>query len=134
MAAGGTARSTPARPRARPRPDPHDGAALRPAGRLPMIPGPSSGRTDEGDQRSTMTKVTAAIKTSCAGYVAGRNDGPGNGLGDGGERLHYWVFGGPWTYAEEPRGEATGEDAVWISEMLRKMGGARGGRGTQEAP
>jgi len=26
------------------------------------------------------------------------NDGPGRGLGDGGERLHYWVFGGRNTY------------------------------------
>ena len=49
-----------------------------------------------------MAKVTAAITTSVDGYVAGPNDGPGNGLGDGGERLHYWVFGGPWTSAEEP--------------------------------
>ena len=80
-----------------------------------------------------MTKVTAAITTSVDGYVAGRNDGPGNGLGDGGERLHYWVFGGPWTYAEEPRGEATGEDAAWISEMLAKMGAVVGGRATYEA-
>ena len=23
------------------------------------------------------------------------DDGPGKGLGEGGERLHYWVFGGP---------------------------------------
>ena len=80
-----------------------------------------------------MTKVTAAITTSVDGYVAGRNDGPGNGLGDGGERLHYWAFGGPWTYAEEPRGEATGEDAAWISEMLAKMGAVVGGRATYEA-
>jgi len=80
-----------------------------------------------------MTKVTAAITTSVDGYVAGPNDGPGNGLGDGGERLHYWVFGGPWTYAEEPRGEATGEDAAWLSETIAKMGAVVGGRSTYEA-
>jgi hypothetical protein len=37
--------------------------------------------------------------------MRGPDDGPGKGLGDGGERLHYWVFGGPWTYENEPQGE-----------------------------
>ena len=45
-----------------------------------------------------MTKVLAGITTSVDGYVAGPDDRPGRGLGVGGERLHYWVFGGPWTY------------------------------------
>jgi dihydrofolate reductase len=45
-----------------------------------------------------MTKVAASITTSLDGYIAGPNDGPGRGLGDGGERLHYWVFGGRNTY------------------------------------
>jgi dihydrofolate reductase len=80
-----------------------------------------------------MAKVTAAITTSVDGYVAGPNDGPGNGLGDGGERLHYWVFGGPWSYAEEPRGEASGEDADWLSQMVASMGAVVGGRSTYEA-
>ena len=53
-----------------------------------------------------MTQVNAGITTSLDGYIVGPNDGPGRGLGDGGERLHYWVFGGPWSYDEEPRGEA----------------------------
>ena len=80
-----------------------------------------------------MTKVTAAITISVDGYVAGPNDGPGNGLGDGGERLHYWVFGGPWTYDEEPRGEATGEDAAWLTETIGRAGAVVGGRTTYEA-
>jgi hypothetical protein len=36
-----------------------------------------------------MTKVRATITTSVDGYVTGPNDGPGCGLGEGGERLHY---------------------------------------------
>jgi dihydrofolate reductase len=80
-----------------------------------------------------MTKITAAITTSVDGYVAGPNDGPGNGLGDGGERLHYWVFGGPWSYDDEPRGEASGEDAAWLSQMVASMGAVVGGRSTYEA-
>ena len=47
----------------------------------------------------------AGITTSVDGFVAGPDDGPGVGLGQGGERLHYWVFGGPWTYDDEPEGE-----------------------------
>jgi dihydrofolate reductase len=80
-----------------------------------------------------MSNVTAAITTSLDGYVAGPNDGPGNGLGDGGERLHYWVFGGPWSYDEEPRGEAGGEDAEWLAEKIGQAGAIVGGRFTYEA-
>ncbi|CAI9401857.1 dihydrofolate reductase family protein [Nocardioides sp. T2.26MG-1] len=43
-------------------------------------------------------KVVAAITTSVDGYVTGPDDGPRQGLGIGGERLHYWVMGGPWSY------------------------------------
>ena len=50
-----------------------------------------------------MTKVLAGITTSVDGYITGPNDGPGKGLREGGERLHYWVFGGPWTYDAEPK-------------------------------
>ncbi len=31
---------------------------------------------------------------SLDGFIAGLNDGPGNPLGDGGERLHHWLFSG----------------------------------------
>ena len=80
-----------------------------------------------------MTKVLAGITTSVDGYVAGPDDGPGKGLGEGGERLHYWVFGGPWTYDSEPRGEATGEDAAWLAEAVTRIGAVVGGRSTYEA-
>ncbi|GHF46955.1 hypothetical protein GCM10017781_24290 [Deinococcus metalli] len=32
------------------------------------------------------------ITMSVDGFVTGPNDGPGNGLGDGGRALHEWVF------------------------------------------
>ncbi len=80
-----------------------------------------------------MTKVLAGITTSADGYVAGPDDGPGKGLGEGGERLHHWVFGGPWTYDEEPRGEATGEDAAWLADVLTRIGAVVAGRWTYEA-
>jgi dihydrofolate reductase len=80
-----------------------------------------------------MTKVVAAITTSVDGYITGPGDGPGKGLGERGERLHHWVFGGPWTYDEEPRGEAAGEDAAWLQEAMARLGAVVGGRWTYEA-
>ncbi len=80
-----------------------------------------------------MTKVTAGITMSVDGYIAGPDDGPEKGLGEGGERLHYWVFGGPWTYDSEARGEATGEDAAWLEQAISRLGAVVGGRWTYEA-
>lgn len=80
-----------------------------------------------------MTKVAAGITISLDGYIAGPNDGPGNGLGDGGERLHYWVFGGPWSYEEEPSGEATGVDKQFLDQGMARLGAVVGGRNTYEA-
>ncbi len=80
-----------------------------------------------------MPKVVAAITTSVDGYIAGPDDGPGKGLGEGGERLHYWVFGGAWRYADGPRGEASGEDAEWLAEVTARIGAVVGGRWTYEA-
>jgi dihydrofolate reductase len=80
-----------------------------------------------------MTKVLAAITTSVDGYIAGPEDGPGKGLGEGGERLHYWVFGGPWSYDEEALGEPAGEDAAWLEEAVSRVGAVVGGRWTYEA-
>ena len=80
-----------------------------------------------------MTKVLAAITTSVDGYITGPNDRPGKGLGEGGERLHYWVFGGPWTYDTQPKGEPAGEDAAWMAEAMGRVGAVVGGRATYEA-
>jgi dihydrofolate reductase len=80
-----------------------------------------------------MTEIAAGITVSVDGYIAGPNDGPARGLGDGGERLHYWVFGGPWTYDSPGRGEATGEDKAVLEEEGAKAGAVIAGRGTYEA-
>lgn len=39
-----------------------------------------------------MGKVIVDITMSLDGFVTGPNDGPGNGLGDGGRILHEWAF------------------------------------------
>jgi dihydrofolate reductase len=80
-----------------------------------------------------MGKVIANITMSVDGYVTGPGDGPGCGLGVGGERLHYWVFGGPWTYDEEPSGQPSGEDAAWLESTLSRVGAVVGGRHTYES-
>jgi dihydrofolate reductase len=79
-----------------------------------------------------MTKVLAGITISVDGYVAGPDDGPGKGLGEGGERLHYWIFG-PWTYENEPEGGPTGEGAAWLERMRSRIGAVVSGRFTYEA-
>lgn len=80
-----------------------------------------------------MGKVAAGITVSVDGYIAGPDDGPGRGLGVGGERLHNWVFGGPWTYDAPGRGEATGVDKEWLGEVLGANGAVVTGRNTYEA-
>ena len=80
-----------------------------------------------------MTKMLAGITTSLDGYVTGPNDGPERGLGDGGERLHYWVFGGPWTYDEPAHGEPTGADKEYLDAAFERAGAVIGGRGTYHA-
>jgi dihydrofolate reductase len=80
-----------------------------------------------------MSKVVAGITTSVDGYITGPGDGPGCGLGAGGERLHYWVFGGPWSYESPGRGEAAGEDKAWLEETIAANGAVIAGRGTYEA-
>ena len=80
-----------------------------------------------------MTTVAAAITISLDGYITGPNDGPGRGLGDGGERLHYWVFGGPWRYEADPSGEATGADKEYLDGAMARAGAIVVGRGMYEA-
>src|SRR3954462_13879455 len=80
-----------------------------------------------------MAKITAAITMSVDGFITGPDDGPGQGLGEGGERLHYWVFGGPWSYDTEREGGAEGEDAAYLSEVTAQAGATVVGRNMYEA-
>jgi dihydrofolate reductase len=80
-----------------------------------------------------MAKIVAAITTSVDGYITGPNDGPDKGLGEGGERLHYWVFGGPWSYENEPQGDADGQDAEYLTESRARAGAVVVGRNMYEA-
>ena len=74
-----------------------------------------------------MGNVVVDISMSLDGFVAGPNDGMGRGLGDGGEPLHYWVFGGPWSYDGET-GSASGADREILDEMFAASGATIVGR------
>ena len=41
-----------------------------------------------------MSSTVLYMSMSLDGLIAGPNERPGNGLGDGGERLHQWIFPG----------------------------------------
>ena len=68
-----------------------------------------------------MSKVIAGITTSLDGYITGPDDRLGAGLGEGGERLHYWVFGGPWTY-DSRRGQPAAADQSYLDEVFGSGG------------
>jgi dihydrofolate reductase len=82
-----------------------------------------------------MGQVLATITTSLDGYVTGPDDREGNGLGDGGERLHYWVMGGPWTYeSEHTPGEGMSEpDREFMDSITDGLGAGICGRGMYES-
>jgi dihydrofolate reductase len=76
-----------------------------------------------------MGKVRFEITMSLDGYVAGPNDSPELGLGEGGERLHEWVFDlASW---REPHGLAGGEtnvDSEVLDETIKSTGAVIVGR------
>jgi dihydrofolate reductase len=80
-----------------------------------------------------MSQVKALITMSVDGFITGPDDAPGRGLGVGGERLHNWVFGGPWHYDSAERGQMLPEDQAWFDTASATMGAVIGGRGTYEA-
>ncbi len=84
---------------------------------------------------STRTgKVIAAITTSVDGYVTGPDDAPGRGLGTGGERLHHWVMGGPWTYAGGHDTDGMhGPDREFFDALTAGLGCGIVGRGMYDA-
>ncbi len=80
-----------------------------------------------------MGKVIASITTSVDGYVTGPDDGPKFGLGRGGERLHYWVMGGPWTYEGEHAFDMSDADKAFYEPLVANLGGGIVGRGMYDA-
>jgi dihydrofolate reductase len=69
-----------------------------------------------------MSRLLAGITMSLDGFITGPNDRLGAGLGEGGERLHHWVFGGPWTYGSGARGTPAPVDQAYIEEVFSSGG------------
>src|SRR5687767_283401 len=90
-----------------------------------------------GRMRTTehRSPVKAAITVSLDGYVTGPDDRAGQGLGVGGERLHYWVMGGPWTYAtdREPGAGMTDADRAYYDALLEGTSAGLCGRGLYDS-
>ena len=63
-----------------------------------------------------MSKVFAEQSVSLDGFSAGPNVAVGNGMGDGGERLHEWMFpaDGSTSRSEEVRKETFGTSGVVV--------------------
>ena len=73
-----------------------------------------------------MGKVIASITTSVDGFITGPDDGPDCGLGKGGERLHHWVMGGPWTYDGGHEFAMHGPDKQFYDELVSTGTSKRG--------
>jgi len=70
------------------------------------------------------------MSVSLDGFIAGPNEGPGNGLGDGGHRLHEWAMTGGEVDLEAARASG-GANAQIIDEFM-STGATVAGRGTFE--
>src|SRR4051794_10815360 len=77
-----------------------------------------------------MSATVLDMSISVDGFVAGPNAGPGNGLGDGGERLHEWLFGGT-TGDHQPLEVSESLNGRVLSEVM-STGAVVAGRGTFE--
>jgi dihydrofolate reductase len=70
-----------------------------------------------------------SMSMSLDGFIAGPNEGPGNGLGDDGERLHAWIFppGGPAGVDREIVDEFMSTGAVLAGRQTFELAGGWGG-------
>ncbi len=79
-----------------------------------------------------MSATVLYMSVSVDGFIAGPDAGPGNGLGDGGRRLHEWVLTGAGAGAsgvpEVVSGGVNGE----VVEECMSTGAVVAGRGTFE--
>jgi dihydrofolate reductase len=78
-----------------------------------------------------MSATVLYMSMSLDGFIAGPNEGPGNGLGDGGERLHEWVFAGAGAGESGMPSRPPGPDGEVYDEMM-STGAVVAGRGTFE--
>jgi dihydrofolate reductase len=74
-------------------------------------------------------KVNVDMSMSLDGFIAGPNDGPGQELGEGGMRLHEWIFAlAGWRERHGLEGGETGPDDDLVEEAFSKIGAVVMGR------
>jgi dihydrofolate reductase len=78
-----------------------------------------------------MSSTVLDMSMSLDGFIAGPNEGPGNGLGDGGHRLHEWILTDPAPEYPGIPGRPTGVNGDVFDEMM-STGAVVAGRGTFE--
>ena len=76
-----------------------------------------------------MSSTVLYMSMSLDGFVAGPNETPDNGLGDGGERLHEWIFPGAEDGLEAAVGRLRGVNRQIYDEFM-STGAVVAGRGT----
>jgi dihydrofolate reductase len=81
-------------------------------------------------ERKRMSATVLDMSMSLDGFIAGPNEGPDNGLGDGGHRLHEWAMTGGDVDLEAMR-RSGGVNGKIIDELL-STGAVVAGRGTFE--
>ena len=74
-----------------------------------------------------MSATVLYMSMSLDGFIAGPNEGPGNGLGDGGPRLHEWLFSEPSGKSKIP-GRPAGVNGQIFDEFMA-TGAVVAGRG-----
>lgn len=68
-----------------------------------------------------MGQVFVDITMSLDGFIAGPDDGPELGLGEGGERLHEWVYGlASWREAHGMAGGEVDRDSEILGEAVER--------------
>ncbi len=78
-----------------------------------------------------MSATVLYMSMSLDGFIAGPNEGPGNGLGDGGHRLHEWALTGDGSDRESMSRGLTGVNRQVVDEFM-STGAVVAGRGTFE--
>ncbi len=78
-----------------------------------------------------MPATVLYMSMSLDGFIAGPNAGPGNGLGDGGHRLHHWALPEPGTDVDDIFASVSGANRQVVEEFM-STGAVVAGRGTFE--
>ncbi len=78
-----------------------------------------------------MSSTVLYMSMSLDGFIAGPNERPDNGLGDGGHRLHEWCLTGPAPEHSGVPGSPAGVNGEVFEEMM-STGAVVCGRGTIE--